>query len=190
MRCGKPVFEEEEFCGNCRGKRTYLTEGRSLWIHKKPVTDAVYGFKFRNKRNRGAFFAEEMAERFGKQLLKWEIDEIIPVPLHRIRQKNRGYNQSEIISVALSELTGIPVRTDVLFRIKKTRPQKSLGRSGRALNLNGAFAVAAQWKAPENVLLVDDIYTTGATLQKAAKMLKLAGCRNVYFLTISIGQDI
>lgn len=161
-----------------------------MWIHRKPVTDAVYGFKFRNKRNRGVFFAEEMARRFEKQLSEWKIGEIIPIPLHRTRQKKRGYNQAEILSSALSELTGIPVRTDVLYRIKKTKPQKNLGRRGRVLNICGAFAVSAKWKAPENVLLIDDIYTTGATLQKAAKMLKLAGCRNVYFLTISIGQDI
>lgn len=190
MRCGKPVSEEEEFCSDCRGQKTYLNEGRSLWIHRKPVTDAIYGFKYRNKRNRGIFFAEEMVKSFEKQILEWEIEEIVPIPLHNIRRRQRGYNQSEVLAVSMSQLTGIPVRTDVLFRIKKTKPQKQLDRRKRFLNLSGAFAVSAYWKPPENVLLVDDIYTTGATLQKAAKMLKLAGCRNVYFLTISIGQDI
>ena len=90
----------------------------------------------------------------------------------------------------LSDLTGIPCRTDVLFRIRKTVPQKKLGPDGRAANLQGAFAVSRRWDACGKALLIDDIYTTGATVEKAAKMLKKAGCRNVYFLTISIGQGI
>ena len=112
------------------------------------------------------------------------------IPLHASRKRQRGFNQSEVIARGLAELTGIPCRTDVLFRIRKTVPQKRLDPIGRTANLKGAFGVSKRWNACENVLLIDDIYTTGATVEKAAKMLKKAGCRNVYFLTISIGQGI
>ena len=113
-------------------------------------------------------------------------------PSRFMRPENgrEGFNQSEVIARELSDLTGIPCRTDVLFRIRKTVPQKKLGPDGRAANLQGAFAVSRRWDACGKALLIDDIYTTGATVEKAAKMLKKAGCRNVYFLTISIGQGL
>lgn len=190
MRCGKPVRAEEEFCSNCAESPGFIDEGKSLWLHKDPVPGAVYALKYRNKRNRAVVFAEELALHYGGQIEKWNIHVIVPIPLHPSRQRKRGYNQSAILAGKLSCLTGIPVREDILFRIRNTKPQKMLGKSERKQNLKGAFAVSRRWKGGENVLLIDDIYTTGATVEKAAEMLKMAGAQNVYFLTISIGQDI
>lgn len=191
MRCGKPLRDEtEEYCPDCTGQQPWFAQGRSLWIHRDPVPAAVYRFKYQNKRHFGIVFARELAAGYSRQLRKWEIGEIIPVPLHASRRRKRGFNQSEIVAGELARLTGIPCRTDVLFRIKKTLPLKELDRTERARELRGAFAVAKSWKAPKNVLLIDDIYTTGATLRRAAKMLRAAGAQNVYFLTISIGQGI
>ncbi len=190
-RCGKPLKEDtEEFCADCRGQESCLNCGLNLWIHREPVPGALYRFKYHNKRSYGRIFAGELAEHYGKQLRLWKIREILPVPLHSSRRRKRGFNQSEIIARELAAAVGIPVRTDVLLRIKKTAPQKSLGKQERQANLRGAFAVPASWDPPENVLLIDDIYTTGATLERAAKVLRTAGVRNVYFLTVSIGQGI
>ena len=80
--------------------------------------------------------------------------------------------------------------SDALFRVKKTTAQKKLDRQERMGNLRDAFALSERWKPVANVLLTDDIYTTGATVEQAAKILKKAGAQNVYFLTISIGQGI
>ena len=80
--------------------------------------------------------------------------------------------------------------SDALFRVKKTTAQKKLDRQERMGNLRDAFALSERWKPVANVLLIDDIYTTGATVEQAAKILKKAGAQNVYFLTISIGQGI
>ena len=197
MHCGKPLDDEtQEYCRDC-GRRiaasargSCIAQGRGLWIHREPVSGAVYRFKYKNKRNWGRIFANEMEKHYGSQIRRWEIKQIIPIPLHVSKRRKRGFNQSEIIARELSFLTGIPCKTDVLFRVKKTVPQKFLDNSGRAENLRGAFAVSRKWKAPGNILLIDDIYTTGATLERAAKMLKKAGARNIYFLTISIGQGI
>lgn len=161
-----------------------------MWLHREPVSGAVYRFKYKNKRNWGRIFAVELAEHYEGQIRAWGIEEIIPIPLHSTRKRKRGFNQSEVVAGILSELTGIPCRTDVLFRIRKTVPQKQLDRRGRKDNLMGAFGVSREWNACENVLLIDDIYTTGTTVGRAAKMLKKAGAQNVYFLTISIGQGI
>lgn len=161
-----------------------------MWLHSDPVSGAVYRFKYNNKRSYAGIFAEELARRYGEQLKIWKIDEIIPIPLHSSRKRKRGYNQAELIAQELSVLTGIPCRSDVLFRIKKTKPQKELDDEERKRNLTGAFAVSGIWRAPQNILLIDDIYTTGSTMERAAKMLKMAGGENIYFLTISIGQGI
>ena len=135
-------------------------------------------------------FAREMAVYYGKWISSKKIEAIIPVPLHPSKKRKRGFNQAEILARELSEQTGIPVYTDVLFRIRKTSPQKMLGPGERKANLKGAFAVSAKWKACRNVLLIDDIYTTGSTIERCAGMLKKAGTENVWFLTISIGQGI
>ena len=201
MHCGKPLSgETREYCHDCarrmdaarrHGREGFcVRQGRSLWVHREPVSGAVYKLKYKNKRNWGRIFAAEMEEVYGRQIRQWGIQEIIPVPLHPSRKRARGFNQSEVIARELSALTGIPCRADVLFRIKKTIPQKLLDSRARTENLKGAFAAARGWQAPENVLLIDDIYTTGATLEKAAKMLRKAGARNIYFLTVSIGQGI
>ena len=191
MHCGKPLKgDTAEYCPDCRSHDSYLEQGRNLWMHREPAAGALYRLKYHNKRNYGRVFARELAQCYAGEIQRWEIDEIMPVPLHPSRKRKRGFNQAEIIAGELSVLTGIPLRTDVLFRIKKTSPQKSLGRKERQANLKGAFAVSGAWKACKNVLLIDDIYTTGATLERAAKMLRIAGAQNVYFLTVSIGQGI
>ena len=90
----------------------------------------------------------------------------------------------------LGKQTGIPVNTEAVFRVKRTKPQKKLDDKERGENMQGAFGVAKAWKVKNNVLLIDDIYTTGNTIHTAAKILKKAGVQNVYFLTISIGQGL
>ena len=191
IHCGKPLDrEEQEYCADCRKKDSYITQGRALWVHSDPVPRAVYRFKYHNRRGYGVVFAREMAGHYEEWIRKCKIDLIVPVPLHPSKKRKRGFNQAEILAKTLSEETGIPVRTDVLFRIRKTKPQKELGPSERKANLKGAFAVSASWKAAGNVLLVDDIYTTGSTAERCAYMLKRAGVQNVWFLTISIGQGI
>lgn len=191
MHCGKPLDRaEDEYCGDCRDRESFVTQGRSLWLHREPVPHAVYRFKYHNRRSYGKVFAREMEKYYGAWLEKCGIEGILPVPLHPSRKRKRGFNQAEILARELSELTKIPVCTDVLYRIKRTSPQKTLGPGERKANLKGAFAVPASWKPLKNVLLVDDIYTTGSTVERCAAVLKKAGVENVWFLTISIGQGI
>ena len=191
MRCGKPLANEtEEYCRDCREKSSPVRQGRSLWLHRSPVSDALYRFKYKNKRSWGKIFAEELAANYGEQIQAWEVDVVLPIPLHPSRRRARGFNQSEILAETIADMCGLPFRKDVLYRVKKTVPQKMLGPGERASNLHGAFGVSRRWKPCQNVLLVDDIYTTGATVERAAKVLKIAGVQNVYFLTVSIGQGI
>ena len=196
MHCGKPLRDEaEEYCPDCRkqmaGGGSSLHRGRSLWLHREPVSGAVYRFKYKNRRRFGKIFAQELADSYGGLIRRWAVDEIIPVPLHPSRLRKRGFNQAEILARELGERCGLPVRTDVLYRIRRTSPQKLLGRQERLQNPQGrSFGVSAEWTPCGNVLLIDDIYTTGATLERAARVLKKPAPKKSSFLTISIGQGI
>lgn len=191
MRCGKPVKEEEqEYCYDCRRHAYAYDQGKSLWLHIPPVSQAVYQFKFQNKRYYAEVFAEEMARRYERWIRACKVQEIIPVPLHRSKQRSRGFNQAELLAEKLGEKLEIPVNTRAVFRIRKTEPQKKLDDRDRIQNLRGAFGVSRSWEPVENILLIDDIYTTGSTIHRVSKVLKKAGVQKVYFLTISIGQGL
>lgn len=131
-----------------------------------------------------------MAAEFERIVKEWKIEEIIPVPLHRSRQRKRGYNQAQILAEEIGKKLEIPVKKDVVKRIQKTRPQKELGSRERIQNLKGAFGVSRSWIPKKCVLVIDDIYTTGNTIHRVAEVLKKAGVQKVYFLTISIGQGL
>lgn len=198
MKCGKPIQnEEQEYCYDCSRFEYAFEQGYSLWLHHQPVSGAIYQYKFHNKRCFAEVFAKEMVKKYGWAMKKWKVEAIIPVPLHKSKRRKRGYNQAEILAEKIAEewqLKGlgndIIVLKNVLCRVKKTKPQKTLDDFERQRNLQGAFVVSKGWKPLKNVLVIDDIYTTGATIQKIAKVLKNAGVENVYFLTISIGQGL
>lgn len=111
-----------------------------------------------------------------------------PYRFIRAKKRLRGYNQSQIVAGELAKRTGIPMDMTKLARRKKTKPQKSLDDRQRKANISGAFSLKGELGGKKNILLVDDIYTTGSTLDEAARVLLNGGAENVYFLTISIGQ--
>lgn len=192
MKCGKPIrHEEQEYCQDCARARHCFEKGIALWLHKEPINLSIYQYKFHNQRRFGQYYAEEMAKRYGAILKKWNPDIIIPIPLHWSKLRKRGYNQSAIIAEKLGEHMGIPASVKLLKRIRRTSPLKALDPAQRKKSLEKAFAVADdEGKLLEGkiVLLIDDIYTTGSTMDEAAKTLKRAGAEKVFYLTISIGQ--
>lgn len=192
MKCGKPIrYAEQEYCHDCIRAKHYFEKGAALWLHEEPVSLSIYQYKFHNQRNFGRYYAKEMAERYGATLMKWSPDIIIPIPLHSSKLRKRGYNQAAIVAEELGELTGLPVNEGLLKRVRGTSPLKSLNPTERRMNLRKAFAVTDNEREllrGKNVLLVDDIYTTGSTMDEAAKVLKRAGVEKVFYLTISIGQ--
>lgn len=145
MRCGKMLKDEvAEYCEDCAKRKSYITQGRSLWLHQKPVSDALYRFKYHNKRCYGLVFSEKLAEKYEKKLKEWKIGLILPIPLHWKRKRKRGYNQAEILARELGKRTGLAVCTDRLLRIRNTRPLKLFDRKERMEVLQGAFAVRIQ----------------------------------------------
>ena len=113
----------------------------------------------------------------------WAVDAVVPVPLHRGRQRRRGFNQAELLARAVAVRLGLPLRTDPLRRSRATPAQARLGAEERARNVAGAFAASGD--SPPALLLVDDVTTTGATLAAAASVLLDAGAERVYALAVA-----
>lgn len=191
LKCSRPIPEEEEYCEDCQKRKLLFDRGRALMLHDENARQILYDLKYRNRRDNADFLGYEMAKQMALTLRLWAPDTLIPVPLHPRRQRKRGYNQAEEIARALAfwtqQLQGmmIPVACNVLFRSTYTRPQKELGPSERQANLQHVFRAELP-DAFRRVVLIDDIFTSGATLSACAAVLKNAGAEQVFFLTGSI----
>lgn len=189
-KCGKPIHQEEkEFCYDCEREELCYEQGRSLWLHKLPVSSSIYAFKYKNRRIYGEIYGREMAKAFRKLIHLWQIDVIVPVPLHKKKQKKRGYNQAEILAKEIGFRVNIPVDVTLVKRKINTIPQKEFSRKERKKNLKNAFEITKKIEG-KRVLIIDDIYTTGSTIDAISVLLKKAGVEKTYFLTISIGQGL
>ena len=94
-KCGKPVrYEEQEYCYDCQKNVHTYEQGRSIWMHKMPVSLSIYQFKYKNRRIYGEFYAKEMFRIYGRLIREWGVEVIIPIPLHRKKKRLRGYNQA------------------------------------------------------------------------------------------------
>lgn len=188
-RCGKPIaYGKEKLCFDCSKRPMFYEQGRSLWLHKGKVKRGIYQFKYHNRRSNGLYYANELYRRYGEQIRRWSIDVIIPVPLHPKRRRKRGYNQAEIVAKHLGKQMSIPVDSKCVIRTKQTAAQKDLTNSERESNIKGAFEVVQIKENVKNILIIDDIYTTGSTINEISKILRKKGDFKVFFLTISIGQ--
>lgn len=175
-------------CFDCKHHKRFFETGRSIWVHQGNVKWSIYQFKYHNRRIHAEFYADEIWRLYGTEVKNWNIDVIMPVPLHKKRRRKRGYNQAQVLAEKLGRKLGIPVDTNTVIRVKNTRPQKTLGHQSRKENLKHAFEVREIKADVKHVLIVDDIYTTGNTVNSMAKILKEKGVHKVFFLTISIGQ--
>ena len=195
-KCSRPLkYDEEVLCADCMKENRFFDEGIALLMHSGEGKKIIYDLKFSNRRDNADFLAYEAANRYHDLFCFWQPEVMIPVPLHKRKEKERGFNQARLLadrtSFFLNEKgLGIPVDPYYLTRSIHTKPMKTLDRIERSENLKGAFSIKLSQKphSPyKRILLVDDIYTTGSTLSECAKVLKAAGADRVYFLTFSIG---
>jgi len=188
-RCGKEVISTDmEYCFDCvRHKRTF-EYGRALLNYDETAGSSMAKIKYKNKREYLDFYGEAIYARYGKLIRRMEADVLVPVPVHPSRKKERGFNQSEILARRIGEHLGLAVCPSMLVRNKKTMPQKGLDPAGRLKNLEEAFSSGNMIEGVKGVILVDDIYTTGSTIEACTRALKKAGIKRVYFLAICIGR--
>ena len=186
-KCSKHLFSsEEDLCEDCREKPKRFESGISLFEYDS-VKESVQRFKNVGRCEYAKFYAGEICKNLGNDIKSFGADAIIPIPLHKSKLKDRGYNQSELLGELISKNTGIPIFRDVLFRTKKTKDQKTMSAQQRQNNLVGAFHMGQNDVKLDTVILIDDVYTTGSTMDEAAGVLKAGGINKVYFVTLAIG---
>ena len=186
--CGFP-FEfdigDDALCAACAARPPPYRQARAVMRYDEASRGLLLGFKHGDRIDWAQTFGRWLA-RAGADLLA-EADVVAPVPLHRWRLARRRYNQSALLAQAIARATGLPAAVDLLVRTRWTGSQRG-GSSARLANVAGAFAVRARWRADlagRRVVLVDDVLTTGATVEACARVLRRAGAARVDVLTLA-----
>jgi ComF family protein len=189
MRCGKTVENpEEEYCGDCVAIPKHFVRGFPVFSYEEPVKSALYDFKYKNQRNYAGFFADCIYQYYGEHLQKIKLEGLVPVPVHPHKKRSRGYNQAELLAVELGKRLGLPAYGDYLLREVDTNPQKELGDKARMKNIKNAFKISPNAIKLKKILLVDDIYTSGATVDACTCALQEFGVDEVYYTSVAIGK--
>ena len=193
LRCGKELESDQmEYCYDCSRHQRSFERNFALLNYDDKARNSMVAIKYKNRREYLDFYGKAICVRYGRQLHWIRPEIIVPVPVHPSRKRIRGFNQAEVLAEIIGDELGIPVCPDVLRRSKKTAPQKELNPVERLRNLEQACVPG---KLPEKkngkietVLVVDDIYTTGSTLEACTRVLKRMGVKKVYGVTICIGE--
>lgn len=182
--CGIDISDKNNVCYECKGREYSFDKNFAIFHYSGDVRDKIISFKQSRVKSIGEMFAYFIADKYEEISKYFDIDLIVPMPISSERLKTRKFNQSEILCNEL-KYTG-KVRNDILLRVKDTPHQTGLSREHRKSNLEGAFKVTDK-KLIRNkiILIVDDIYTTGSTLNECAKTLKKAGVKRVLTLTFA-----
>lgn len=188
-KCGKALTDERrEFCTDCGKKKHFYCQGKAVFAYEGKIKSSMYRFKYANKREYAAFYAEEAAYLYENWVREKQIEAIVPVPMYFFKKRRRGYNQAEVFAKQLGKKLNIPVDNKLVKRIRNTVPQKELNDVQRKSNLKNAFQLATDIVKYKQILLVDDIYTTGSTIDEISGVLLNAGVKNIYYICISIGS--
>lgn len=189
--CGKPLAgKETEYCWDCAAHEQSYDRGLGLFLYEGVMKDSLMRVKFHGRKEYGEFLGKLMVRYGGDLIRQVQPEVIIPVPIHKRKRSVRGYNQAELLADEISSGFSIPLRTDLVLRKKFTKAQKELSREDRKKNLKQAFYVDEKVRKYRKVLLVDDIYTTGSTINIIAAKLKQQGVKEVFFLTLCIGKGM
>lgn len=180
--CGCPLPNPVTVCIKCKEDRKAFEYNRSVFAYDSPLPILIQGLKYNGKKYLAKPLSKLMLDKFME--IEDKIDYIIPIPLNPKRLKERGYNQAELLCESFEEI-GLPVLKDNLIRIKNNPQQATLSKEERKKNLENCFDCLDKKKIKnKNILLVDDIYTTGSTLNEATLTLIKAGANKVYCLTL------
>ncbi len=191
-KCGRilPPYEYN-YCGDCRRTRHRFERGCAVFPYRG-VSGSIYRFKYEGRAEYAAFFGRCMAERIREEFPAVSSGNwiLVPVPCSREKLRKRGYNQAALLAREAASALGLPEREDVLVRVRDTKPMRNMSASARVRNLENAFIAYTNDVKLLSIMLVDDIYTTGATVDACAAALYQAGAAAVCFAALSIGDSM
>ena len=180
-RC-KVCFSLKEKC-DCNKNPKFYFRSISPFVYDKSVKNSLITLKRIKLDRLFEFYAEKMADMVNNKYKDVGFDAIIPVPMYKDKLKNRGYNQSELLAEKLSEKLNIPILKNVLTQKEEAKSQHTLSYKERLKNVKGIYRSGGIPIECQRVLLVDDIMTSGATLNECAKMIRLEGVTKIYCVT-------
>jgi ComF family protein len=177
LRCGHPSTNTVVTCSSCRVEEFNLNQSRACYKYSEPLESVIKQYKYSGLHA----LAEPLGNLMAQNWPGWASipDMIVPIPLHIRRLRSRGFNQAQLLAHQLGAAVGIEVNDQVLRRERRTRPQVDLSPSERRKNVHQAFSAELGVVTGKRILLIDDVYTTGATLNSAAGTLLKAGADTV-----------
>lgn len=186
LKCGKQIsINTDELCSDCKKNSHYFSYGACVFLYDSCMRESLMKFKYSARPEYARYYGREMMRLIYER--KIDFDLIVPVPLHRRRYIKRGYNQAEELAKVLSTQMSIPY-INALKRVRKTLPSKSLTRQERRLNLKNAFKLEYDISG-YNILLVDDIYTTGATIDLCSMILRKGDAKSIKFIAVATAKE-
>ncbi|MBE5756639.1 MAG: ComF family protein [Clostridiales bacterium] len=185
--CGRKVNVSTNYCLSCKNKQTDIDLARSVFDYSDAVRLLIHKLKYSGKRYLARIFAPYLANVYWKNY--FNVDAIVYVPMFRKDQRKRGFNQSKLLAEELSKLINVPVLEEVIVKTKRTSKQVGLKRKERKVNLKGSFKLTSKKEIiDKSILIVDDVMTTGATVERIAELLKSSGAKTVKALTVASVQ--
>lgn len=188
-KCGKYLENGGALCTDCCQKEPEFVINRAVGPYEDPYRIAVKVLKFMGRKHLAPKMGDMMAQVVIEEPLFWPLDMIVPVPISKGSLKQRGFNQTELLGQFISKKLGVRMDSRAIIRVKETPSQRELSREEREKNLISAFKIKDKRKVyGKNVLLVDDVYTTGSTGKECTRVLLEAGAARVGIITWAIGK--
>lgn len=188
-KCGKAISrEEEELCMDCERGSHAFEEGRGIFIYDDKMRVSMVKYKEGGRREYGDFFSRAMISYGKEELRRWRPEAVLSVPLHPRKLRMRGFDQAEYLAIPIAAKLGVPLCKGYLKKKSMTFSQKELGAAMRRRNLRDSFEGRKGDWAIRRLLVVDDVYTTGSTIDAVSQEAKKHGVEKVFFLTVCIGS--
>ncbi len=181
-KCGVPT-NGEKICQTCRRQSFEIEAIRAYGLYEEPLRNAIHQFKYRRDISMGDIFAEKLQDVYKRN--RWEVDLVVPVPLSIVRLRERGYNQSALLAYPLALAINKSYCQKAIVRVRETESQVNLAVQDRKANVEGAFRANEDIVKDKRILLIDDVCTTGSTLNACATALKQAKAKAVYGITLA-----
>lgn len=191
-KCGRALKDKvAEYCQDCKafGVSHIFDKGYALFTYDDSVRESIYRFKYGGRSAYAKVYGKLLSDAYASAFKKVGADSVVAVPLHIKRKRDRGYNQAELVAKEFAKNANILFIKDAVVREKSTKPLKTMTRSERQNNLKKAFKIGRNDVKLNITIVIDDIYTTGSTIDAVSEILRESGATKIYFLVIAIGED-